>query len=355
MPNPWIEMYDRETSRSACALAAIQVAPRAFAERNRMRWGFNFGAAYDEARERTSVFIDMLYARQFQPQTRRSAGQRSLALRCGLPQPGEPLTLTLVAGVRGLPDSWLHTACRDFCDELLASFPYDYQLYPAVTREDFLHICGWEQVRQAAAQMSIVEIERKETAITPDGCAFVQTGEWAANRQSAETLWHSLALSPGSLIFNMLIQPVQLLPSEKTELAQLAGLLEAAGDAQPEAAKAASLYRQRAQAAQGVFCMQLHLVAPAGVPASISRTVGSSLTAAVKPGEAPGGFTVRRVPGSVVNQQRIMTLQPVYNRISAASPRGRLVACAPEVRAAFHLPFFSEFGVPDVEFAIPTA
>ena len=213
---PWIEVSARSETEQATgaraegrprALVAAMVLPRSYAERNRMRWGFNFGAAYDEYKERLVNFIDWLYMRQFQAPNSRLLGRRSIALRCILSEPGQPLNLSVVAAVRDVSPTRLRAACLDFFEELSASFPYDYQLVPAETAEDFKLVSGRDFIESAHHAQSLVEVGRKEFALPDSPLAHSAPGEWLPSKQPYETMWRALATAPAPVLFNVLVHP----------------------------------------------------------------------------------------------------------------------------------------------------
>jgi hypothetical protein len=122
------------------ALFACQVGIRPHQEWVKLKWGFNASALFDEALERQRVFLESQHGFQNRILDRTPRSPYAGNSLCESPR-GELIVAVL---------SKIHARTKECIESAIAlyrvksTFPYDYTLVPARSRDEFLRISGWE-------------------------------------------------------------------------------------------------------------------------------------------------------------------------------------------------------------------
>ena len=220
MVNIWIESLqspDRSEIQTPGASAyqwqamfACQVKVKDHDAWSKLKWGFNAGALFDEAIERQKLFLESQHA--LNNETRHEEPNiRALAFR--YINTGEGLLVSVLGKVSAkTQDDAIILANNYFC-EIKASFPYDYLLSPATSREEFHRISGSELLL-SRDNVDVVQIKRSETLIPLNKKFPYFQGLWQSGGRSFEQIWRSInASTPGTLL-NILLRPTVLYDSD---------------------------------------------------------------------------------------------------------------------------------------------
>lgn len=376
-PQPWIEVAQLRPSadleQSAPldlspgyewqALFACQVCLRPFEDLLRLRWGFNAAFLLQEAMERQRLFVEAQHPGD-PPLLLDWRQKRSLALRCQRRSEWPGNLLSLIGKVSAPSQEIARQAALNHWREIRSLFPYDYDLRPALSREAFRRLAGWEILSQAGEINGLAQVRRFEHPLQTGGETLLIGGVWQAAERSDEQIWRALAACAEPVLLNILLRPAALLENERRLLAALESAAQKASQEgnlaifQPYAAWAAGLARRRSAPWARLFLAQVCLVSPAPLPEYLLRAVGSALTHAANPEQTLPGFQ-SLFPASQAEAAAwtpylywLETLPP--NRVVPPGwERLQDMADLVEAQALFHFPYPPEAGLPGVTFLPP--
>jgi len=146
---------------------ACQVYFRPFEELDRFRHGFNLDTLLNEALDRLKRFIETQHFPgqvddAFIPYSQR----RALALRCvNCAEPGR-LTLVVMGRVYGAGEEEARENGRRACREICSIFPYDYQVVPIETGDEFERLTGAQVIRSLLETCGIKSLMQGNAAVS---------------------------------------------------------------------------------------------------------------------------------------------------------------------------------------------
>ncbi|HSG43864.1 MAG TPA: hypothetical protein VLA72_11980, partial [Anaerolineales bacterium] len=149
MSTPWIETkkYPDQSNlaRSGSeytwqAMFACQVKILPHQEWVKMRWGFNASALFDEALERQKLFLTSQHEAKGGLSIE-NLDHRTLAFRY-ITRPSDGLLVTVLAKILGRTQVEADHKALAYYREIKSTFPYDYSLVPAASKDDFIYFTG---------------------------------------------------------------------------------------------------------------------------------------------------------------------------------------------------------------------
>ena len=105
-----------------------------------------------------------------------------------------------------------------FYRELKSTFPYDYTLAPALSREEFLEISGGDILDGRGDQFDLAQIKRCEVPVHLERNSPILQGLWQSGPRAHEQIWRSLAASPHPLLLNASVRCTVLYEKERERL-----------------------------------------------------------------------------------------------------------------------------------------
>jgi hypothetical protein len=327
---------------------------------NRLKWGFNRGALLDEAIERQRLFIE---AQHFAGEcVEEPPERRTLALRAAYDSQARGVRLALVGKAWAPRRMTARQAALEYCQAVQAIFPYDYELVPAMRREEFMRLAGWEVINASAGTGTLAEVERFEGIVSTGETRFYLLGAWKNSKYANEQFWRALAGAGGEALFSVLLRPTVLEMAEGTTLKEAADYIQKLPvdpklpGVQQYVSFASKYYASLAEALRRPYLMQVHLVAPQGVSEHWARAVGH---AATHPGDnelpAPGFQVTRPADAAAVERwrQALYWLEPEAAPWQASDlrfPRLRKLVGVQEAQALFRWPYPPEPGILGLKF-----
>jgi hypothetical protein len=345
------------------AVFACLVRIRPFDQLDGRKWGWVAGALLEEARERQRLFIETQhYSGELQEEP---PEHRTLALRCVHdPQTFSGLRLSLLAKVCGSSIENARQAAVSYWYELHSIFPYDYELIPAQTQQDFQELAGWKILNQATEASEFANVQRFEGIVNANNERFYLLGSWKSSNYANEQIWRALAGSEKRVMLNICLRPTVLLESERFALAGIAERTEKItkeiqlSNIQIHADFAANNYAHLVEFLRKPYIAQVCLVSPGGLAEYLPRAVGFALTHTAEHEPATPGFQVvqPRGPTEIADWCSQLAWLETGNHdvwsIDERFVRIRKMVDAFEASALFNLPFPPKAGFPDVIFAI---
>ena len=367
-PQPWIELQPSYPSARTTPAAetdivraqfAFIVTPKPFSERMSMKWGWNAGAAFEEAVGRMRQCVLALHPRNYQVLAINGGLQKTIALRCRCFPEMQTLSLCLVAGIYGQTADLARTNALDFYHELAASLPYDWVFTPIGSQDQFRVYSGADLLQNHTEDQSIVEIGRYESMLNNAQSSQYLLGEWQVSTYANELIWRALANSSVPVLLSILLQPTllsgvelnilqQQTRSEQESQRQAHSLTQ-----QREMDWAANLPEKRLRTWCFPYLLQVHLVSSQRVPPFIQRVVGSTLTySADMDSSQPGYLAAYAHENQTFWKESLLTLMPIFGISGGSKPyqRLRLLASPQEACAVMQLPYPNEYGLPGVSF-----
>jgi hypothetical protein len=347
------------------ALMAARVIPKPFSLVHRWRWGFTNQSLLEEALDRQRLFIEAQHTGDdlaVQP----PGDLFTLALRCfNDPQTAE-LNLVLVAKVKAADAARAQTAANDYWEVLKATFPYEYELHPASSQEEFEEISGQRILNRIVEANpprlnALTQIRRSELVLNVGSAAVFLVGKWQPSNFSNEQIWRALGGSSRPVMLSVLLRPTVLYDDELFTLGEAAQFIDqAATSPLPMVTQntgwARDIYRERLRGLRYPYQVQVHLLSPNGIPEALARAVGSAL-AHNTPGNPPlPGYQLiqaRNAERLRKNALAMASLEPTELADDLADirfARLRDLMDYSEAQAAFHWPVPPETGIPGVEF-----
>ncbi len=370
---PWLRAATQPAASGSSsyawrALFACQVCLLPFDELTARKWGFNNGALLEEAFDRRRLFVESQHTAA-EPQSG-PADCRALSLRCRNDPTQDGLLLSLIARVCASSSQAARQAACEYWLEIASTFPWDYQLLPASSQAEYHRLCGenmWQGVDQVN---SLAEVQRFEAVVSLGSSLaagenpyhFLLMGQWGASRYSNEQTWRLLAGADREVMLDVQVHPSVLYEEEKD-------LLDSMGKSLEKASKSASSpqvlpyvqYAARKYAENLALWMyhpyhvQVHLVAPQGLPDYLPRALGFALTHTEDSHPPAPGFQIVR-PQDSENAAHwrdcLQVLEPALTPIQDARfTRMRYLTGAIEACSLLQLPYPPGPGLPGVHFA----
>jgi hypothetical protein len=344
------------------AQIAFIVTPKPFSERMTMKWGWNAGAAVQEAHERLRQFILSLHTRNFRTMAYEGNLFRTIALRCLSDPETKKLTLCIVASICGRDRQEARSLAQDFYYHLISTFPNDWVFSPVGSEELFHRYSGAELISSIRDDRSIVEIGRYEASLSNAESRQYLLGAWQLSPYTNELIWRALANSPVSVLFNVMVQPTLLYEVEFNLLKTIADQANETSGSNAslsyrrESKMGAGLLEERLKQLRFPYLVQVHLASNRGVPPFVERVVGSALTYSDQAGDPqPGEFA--QLPANNLGYWRdsLLALTPVFGVTGGHKnyQRLRLLSTPTEACAVLRIPYPNEAGLPGVQFTSP--
>ncbi|HEX6034760.1 MAG TPA: hypothetical protein VFY83_10015, partial [Anaerolineales bacterium] len=222
MTVPWIEI-EQYQERDALpglsdpdyiwqALFACQVEILPYPEWVKLKWGFNASALFDEALERQRLFLESRYA--VQSEGLEPADRCTLALRF-IHRPGEGLLVAVIVKLLARTQADARESAQRYYSELMSTFPYDYSLVPACSRQEFLRFSGMDILDETNDQMSLAQLKRVEVPLSPARNTPFFQGFWKSGLRAHEQIWRSLAASALPVLLNISLRSTFLYERER--------------------------------------------------------------------------------------------------------------------------------------------
>jgi hypothetical protein len=368
MSAPWIELDQYQDQENLAgpgfseyvwqALFACQVGIPPHKEWVKLKWGFNASALFDETLERQRLFLESQYA------IRNELGmenpdQRTLAFRY-VNRPGEGLLLAALGKIHARTQTDAMENALSFYRELKSTFPYDYTLAPALSRDEFLRISGRDILDDPGEQFDLAQIKRFEVPIHLNRNSPVLQGLWQSGPRAHEQIWRSLAASPYPLLLNASVRCAVLYEKEREKLLGSAEEISKMADDLLNGKTLSALkhwnetYIERRLAPwKKFFYLQIHLASTRKLDGNLFRIVGTSLTLS-RDSQSPPGYQVvsPRLHEGQAWRKKLKNLDFVSSGSYLPIPRLAEVADLDEVFAVMRLPYSPpENGFPDMNFA----
>jgi hypothetical protein len=368
MNTPWIqvEQYQEKEDQAGPgfseylwqALFACQVGIPSHEEWAKLKWGFNALALLEEALERQKLFLESQYVSRNELRTEHP-NRRTLAFRY-INRPGEGLGLTLIGKIRARTREEVVENATAFYRGLKSTFPYDYTLTPARSRDEFLQMSGWEILDHNAGLSDLAQVRRAEIPLLlGQRSPFVQ-GFWQSNTHAHEQVWRSLAASVNPLLMNICIRSTILYPKELEKISKSvsdASEIEA-GAVSRETFLAmqdwSKLYtKRRLTPCTKFFYLQIHLASTQRIDENLFQIAGTSFTLRDDQCHSLGYQVAAPGPDEHLNwREKIKNLDMVPSASQLPVRRLAELADLDEVFAVVRLPYSPpDDALRDVKFA----
>jgi hypothetical protein len=367
MTTPWIELdryQDQEDQAGPGfseyvwqALFACQIGVRPHEEWVKLKWGFNASALFDETLERQRLFLESQYAIRNELGTE-NPDHRTLAFRF-VGRPGEGLLLAALGKIHARTEADAIENALAFYRELKSTFPYDYTLAPAISRDEFIQISGRDILDDNGDQFDLAQIKRFEVPIHPSRNSPVLQGLWQSGPRAHEQIWRLLAASPHPLLLNVSVRCTVLYEKERERLYKSAEEISRIGvDLLNQKTLSAlkhwhEVYLERRLTPwKKYFYLQVHLASSRKLDENLFRIVGTSLALSAG-GQSPPGYQVISPRLHEVEEWRtkLRNLGVIFSGSYLPVPRLAEVADMDEVLAVMRLPYSPpDNGFPDMNF-----
>lgn len=261
---------------------ACQVGVMGHESWKELKWGFNAGALFDEALERQRLFLESQHSYDIELGLEHTA-IRAIAFRFISTTNG--LRITLMGKVSAKSKEQVTISACDYCNELISTFPYDYQLFPASSRDEFLEMTGYDLLMSGNENLDIVQIRRCEVPILANRNLPLLQGLWQASGRAHEQIWRSLSTTQNNIIVNIILRPTVLYINDIAMYSKLAAEISNHESIDYEE-KIFSSYKEwyenftmrRLTPWKKFYYLQYHIVTKGAVNESFIRTVGTTLT-----------------------------------------------------------------------------
>jgi hypothetical protein len=367
MTTPWFEVENRQPLDVPAgpgyqdytwqAQFACQVNVPPYHDWFKLRWGFNAAVLFDEFLDRQKLFIESQYDVRHQLGSE-APNYRTLAFRY-INLPGEGLLVAVLGKIHGKTEEKVRESALAYYNEVKSTFPYDYSLDPAETRDDFKRLSGWNILDISPDRLALAQIKRLEIPLAPvRNTPFLQ-GLWRSGKWAHEQIWRFLASYPDPVLLNISLRCTVLYEKEREKLLTFAGEISSIHD-QPLNQKTLSAMQhwntmhveRRLVPWTKLFYLQVHLASPCKLSDDLLRSVGTSLTLNGS-GETLPGYQAL-LPNQLQTptwQKRLKNLDTIFSDSYVPVSRLSEVADLEEVFAAIRLPYCPpENGLPNVIF-----
>jgi hypothetical protein len=367
MITPWIEIENHQhldipagpgygdylwQAQFACL---VEILP--YQEWLKLKWGFNASALFDEFFERQKLFLESQYEVRHHLGTEAS-DYRTLVFRL-INRPGEGLLVTVLGKIHGKSENEARESAFAYYSELKSTFPYDYHLAPAQSRQEFLEYAGWEILDGSKGQVEIAQIKRLEIPLSPVRNSPFLQGIWRSGPRAHEQIWRTLASFANPVLLNVSLRCTILYEKEREKLLKFADEISSIHEQNlnPQTLSAMQQWNRTHVERRLIpwgkfFYLQVHLASSGKLSQDLFRTIGTSLTLNGSGEFLPGYQAVS--PDSLqtqVWQKRLKNLDLIFSESYLPVPRLSEVADLEEVIATVRLPYCPpENGFPEVNF-----
>ena len=223
MHAPWIELIPPQDKIDLTgpgfsdyqwqALFACQIGVPKHNDWAKLRWGFNAAALFDEAMKRQNLFLESRHGINNELRIENPSRQTITFRYINLP--GEGLLLVILGKVYARSKEDAEKDALAYCRELKATFPYDYTLLPADSKDEFRRLSGWEILAQNEDRLNIAQIKRCEIPILLNQKSPFLQGFWQSkNAHIHEQIWRLMAALPYHAIVNTMLCPTVIYYNE---------------------------------------------------------------------------------------------------------------------------------------------
>jgi hypothetical protein len=367
MKEPWLQIeqcredadqsWTGSTDHNWQALFACQIGVRSHVEWAKLKWGFNASALFDEALDRQKLFLETQYTIKNELKID-PPNLRTIAFRFSH-KPGEDLLLAVIGKIRGQNLEHVTENALSFFRELKSTFPYDYTLSPAVTREEYSQLAGYDIIDRCAGTSGLVQIKRAEFPAFPDYRSSFTQGFWQSTARAHEQIWRALGCSIHPTVLNISLRSTVLYPGELDRLANLDFSTEQEEHkGEEKKLRTAKQMREtflerRLNPWQKLFYVQVHLVSTQNMDDSLIRVAGTALTLSDQKKTNPGYQAVLAAPELLDEwRKKIKDLDIIFSTSQLPVYRLEEIADMEEVAAVIRLPYSPpENGFPDFEYS----
>ena len=368
MNTPWIEfspVADNEQQAlpqhsDYCwqAVFACQVGIRSHEEWARLKWGFNAMALFDEFLERQKLFLEAQYSIRNEMRLE-SPDQQTLAFRY-IQRPGEGVGLTILGKIYARTEAEAVRNVAAFYRGVHSTFPYDYQLIPACTRQEFLQFSGQNLLGEKENDSWVAQIRRAEIPAVPDRRSPFLQGLWQTSAHAHESIWRSLASAPHPVVMNVLLRSTILYEREQSMLLKSDSEISEIGEGLVNQKTlttvqewSARYTERRLMPWKKFFYLQVHLASNGTMDENLCRIIGTSLTLASGKDSLPGyQAIVPRPDDESIWRKQLSELNLTLSNSRLSLPRLADIADMDEVFAVMRLPYSPpDKGFPDIVFA----
>ena len=368
MTTPWIEIeqYQDEENREGTdfseyvwqARFACQVVVLPHEEWVKLKWGFNASALFDETLERQRLFLESQYAIRNEFRTE-NPEHRTLAFRY-VNRPGEGLLLSVLSKIHARTKEEAIENASAFYRELKSTFPYDYTLKPAVSRDEFRQMSGWDILGENGDQSNLFQIKRVEVPAISNQRSPLLQGLWQSGPRAHEQIWRSLAASPNPLLMNVSLRCTLLYEKELQKLSSTTHEISGVNDKLLNQKTLSAIKRwneayieRRLTPWRKFFYLRIHLVSPQKMDENLFRIIGTSLTLGDDKQPSPGYKVIVPKHDERLNWcKKLRNLDFIFSSSYLPIPRLAEVADLEEVFSVMRLPYSPpENGLPGVNFA----
>lgn len=360
MTAPWIEIeeyQERDVPPGPIdpdyvwqALFACQVEILPHPEWIKLKWGFNASALFDEALERQRLFLESRYT--IQNEGLEPADRCTLSLRL-IRRPEEGVLVAVIVKILARTQADARESAQRYYRELKSTFPYDYNLVPACSRQEFFRLSGMDILGETNDQIRLAQIKRVEVPLSfTRNTPFLQ-GFWRSAPRAHEQIWRVLAGSSFPVLLNISLRSTFLYEGERKIL------LKSIEDFSSDQKTLDSLKKWHSDCVARLlspwkkfFYLQIHVVSSREADEHLYRIIGTALTLSGD-GPAHPGYRVICPPSDEREswRRKLRNLEVIFTRSSHVVPRLSEVADLEELFAAVRLPYSPpENGFPNMNF-----
>lgn len=314
-----------------------------------LRWGFNAGVLFEEALERQKLFLESQHSFDTELGLEYPA-IRAIAFRYINTNDG--LLITLIGKVSAKTKEQVEISAGDYYRELKSTFPYDYSLSPARSRNEFLTITGSELLLESGDQMDIVQIKRCEMPIPVNRNLPYLQGLWQSSGRAHEQIWRSLNAAQGKMLVNIVLRPTVLYDNDLEIYSTLASEVAQYqfGD---NSQKVFNVYKEwcenfikrRLTPWKKFFYLQFHIASVANINENFIRSAGTVLSQNLQTqnpqAQTLHGYQVIRPPLKRKKEwgEKIYNMYLTSWRSQLSDPRLSEVADLEEVYSVVRIPY----------------
>jgi hypothetical protein len=360
MTDPWIEIeeyQDRDFptgSRSdeytwqALFACLVEILPHP--DWAKLKWGFNASALFDESLERQRLFLESRYS--IQNEGIESPDRCTLSFRF-IHRPGEGLLVAVIVKLQERTPADAKESAKRYFSELRSTFPYDYTLTPACSREDLFRLSGMDILEEKNDRIRVAQIKRMGLPLSLDGHPSFLQGLWRSGPRTHEQIWRALAATSFPVLLDISLRSTFLYERERERL--LNHMEEISGD-QKTLSSLKIWHRDYVERLltpwKKFFYLQVHVVSPPILGEHLGRIIGTALTLTGDGPARPGYHVVwPTVDEGRSWQRKLRNLDLIFTGSPHAVPRLSEVADLEEVFAVMRLPYSPpENGFPDMKF-----
>jgi hypothetical protein len=368
MNTPWIEssqVADHEKQAGPHhsdyhwqAVFACRVGIRSHEQWARLKWGFNALTLFDEFLERQKLFLEAQYSIRNEMRLE-NPDQQTLAFRY-IQRPGEGVWLTILGKIYARTEAEAVRNAAAHYRGIHSTFPYDYQLIPACTRQEFLQFSGQNILEEKENDSWVAQIRRAEIPAVPDRRSPFLQGLWQTGARAHESIWRSLASAPHPVVMNVLLRSTILYEREQTmllkadrEISEIEGGLVNQKTLTTVKEWSTRYTERRLTPWKKFFYLQVHLASNGTLDENLCRIIATSLTLTAGKDSLPGyQVIVAKRDDESIWRKHLSELNLTVSNSRLSLPRLADIADMDEVFAVMRLPYSPpDKGFPDIVFA----